>query len=139
AVEQLDANVRVELTEPPQLAVLLADEALPERGQLDVELEVWEPEVGREALGHNAVQVPQDGERMRLVLPFDAIEVEDAGELRLARVGERGGRHSGRNVGPRRGHGCLRRGRWDRFGPGQASLARRGGRARRAGLHRRPV
>ena len=89
-VEQLDADVGVELTQPPQLAVLLAHEALLERRELDVQVDVGQVEVGREALDDRAVERPQHGERVRLVLPADVVEVEDPRELRLARVGERG-------------------------------------------------
>ena len=96
-IEQLDPDVRVELTQPAQLAVLLAHEALLERRQLEVQVEVGQVEVGREALDDRAVEVPQDRERVRLVLPADLVEVEDPRQLRLARVGERG--RSGRRVG----------------------------------------
>ena len=93
-VEQLDPDVRVQLAQPAQLAVLLAHELLLERRELDVQLEVGQVEVGREALDDVAVEVPGDRERVRLVRPADLVEVEDPGELRLARVGERGPRTS---------------------------------------------
>ena len=88
-VEQLDVEVRVELAQPAQLAVLLADELLAQRGHLEVEVQVGQVEVGREALDHVTVQVPQDRERVWLVLPAHRIEVEDARHLGLAGVGER--------------------------------------------------
>ena len=53
-VEQLDADVRVELAQAAQLAVLLAHELLLERRELDVELHVRQVEVRREALDHVA-------------------------------------------------------------------------------------
>ena len=40
AVEQLHADVRVELTQPAQLAVLAPHQALLERGQLDVQVQL---------------------------------------------------------------------------------------------------
>ena len=88
-VEQLDPDVRVQLAQPAQLAVLLAHELLLERRELDVQVEVGQVEVGREALDDVAVEVPADRERVGLVGPADLVEVEDPGQLRLARVGER--------------------------------------------------
>ena len=88
-VEQLDPDVRVELAQPAELAVLLAHQLLLERGQLDVQLDVREVEVGREALDDVPVQVPADRERVGLVGPADVVEVEDARELGLARMRER--------------------------------------------------
>ena len=49
-VEELDPDVRVELAQPAQLAVLLPHEPLLEGRQLDVEVEVGQVEVRREAL-----------------------------------------------------------------------------------------
>ena len=89
-VEELDAHHRVELPEVAQLAVLLAHQALLERRELDVDLQLGQVEVGREGLHDDAVGVPADGEDVRLVEPFDLVVVEDAGQLRLAGVGEAG-------------------------------------------------
>ncbi len=90
AVEQLDAHHRVQLTEPAQLAVLLAHQALLQRGQLEVQVEFGQVEVGREALNDITVEVPQDREGPRLVLPRDLVVVEDARQLLLAGMGEAG-------------------------------------------------
>ena len=90
-VEQLDPDVRVQLAEPPELAVLLADEALLERRHLEEDLEVGQVEVRREALDDLALEVPEDREGRRLVLPADRVEVQDPGHLGLAGVGEAGG------------------------------------------------
>ena len=98
-VEQLDPDVRVELAQAAQLAVLLAHELLLERGELDVQVEVGEVEVRREALDHLAAHRPADRERVGLVLPADLVEVEDPRQLRLARVGEGG---TGAGIGARR-------------------------------------
>jgi hypothetical protein len=49
-VEELHPQVRVELEDAAELAVLLADELLAERRHLEVEVEVRQPEVRREAL-----------------------------------------------------------------------------------------
>ena len=89
-VEQLDPDVRVQLPEPAQLAVLLADQLLLERRELHVQVEVRQVEVRREALDHLAGHGPADGEGVGLVRPAHLVEVQDPGQLRLARVGERG-------------------------------------------------
>ena len=70
-VEQLDVEVRVELAQAAELAVLLADELLAERRHLEVQVEVRQVEVRREALDDVAVEVPEDREGVRLVLPAD--------------------------------------------------------------------
>ena len=99
-VEQLDVDRRVELAQAPQLAVLLAHEPLAECRHLEVEVEVGQVEVRREALDDGPVEVPEDREGVRLVLPADRVEVEDAGHLRLAGVGERRTRLHRRPVYP---------------------------------------
>ena len=91
-VEELDAHVRVELAQPAQLAVLLAHQALLERRQLDIEVELRQVEVGREALHDGPVEVEEDGEGARLVAPLDLVVVEDPRQLGLAGVGEDGRR-----------------------------------------------
>src|SRR6266481_6394697 len=90
-VEELHLDVRIPLAELPQLAVLARDERLLHDGQLDVEILVGEVEVGRERLEHAALRVLLEDEGPRLVLPRDAVIVEDlrALELRLAREARR--------------------------------------------------
>ena len=87
-VEQLDVEVRVQLAQPAELAVLLADELLAEGRHLEVEVEVGQVEVRREALDDVAIEVPQDREGVRLVLPAHGVEVEDPRHLGLAGVRE---------------------------------------------------
>jgi hypothetical protein len=87
-IEDLAAHVRIERHKPPDLAVLLGDELLIERCDLDVEVEVGQVEVGCEALARVAVPVPFDIETGGFVAPRDLIEVEQLGELALAVVGE---------------------------------------------------
>src|SRR5680860_1844631 len=82
-VEHLDPGARVELAEPARLAILLGHELLVERRDLDVEVVRAEIEVGRETLHRVVVDVAFEGERPRLVLPVDAVEVEELGELAL--------------------------------------------------------
>ncbi len=91
-VEQLDAQAGVKLAQAADLAILLADQALLESGQLDEELELGQPEVRREALQDVAVQVPQDWKDDRLVLPGDLVEVQDAGQFGFAGVCKGGAR-----------------------------------------------
>src|SRR5690242_5560442 len=86
-VEELHLDVRISRAELPQLAVLAGDERLFHDGQLDVEVLVREVEVGRERLEHAALRILLEDEGPRLVLPRDAVVVEDlrALELRLTR------------------------------------------------------
>src|SRR5262249_50565940 len=74
------------LDEPARLAVLLRDELLVQRRDLDVEVVHREIEVGRERLHRPAVAVVFENERARLVLPHDAVEVEQLRELPLGVV-----------------------------------------------------
>jgi hypothetical protein len=73
---------------PPDLSVLLRHELLVERRDLNVEVELWEVEVGREPVRDVAGAVPVDVESRRLVEPLDLVEVEELRELALAVVGE---------------------------------------------------
>ena len=87
-IEELDPETRVQLAQSADLAVLLANESLLERRELDEELQIGQVEVRREALQDIAVEVPKDREDARFVLPGDLVEVQDAGELGLAGVGK---------------------------------------------------
>ena len=53
-VERDAANLRVHLVQPAQLAVLARDVALAHRGDLEVEVELGQVEVGRDRLAHAA-------------------------------------------------------------------------------------
>ena len=86
-VEETDVDLGIQLLQPSELAVLLRDQALAHRGQLEVQVEIREIEVRREHFADLAVLLVQD-ERPWLVLPGDAVEVQDARELALARVSE---------------------------------------------------
>ena len=72
----------------PDLAVLLGHELLVEGRDLDVEVELGQVEVGREALGRVALAVPVDVEGRGLVAPLDLVEVQQLRELPLAVVSE---------------------------------------------------
>ena len=89
-VEQLDVDARIELAKPAQLAVLLADEPLAERRHLEVEVEI---RGGRSRAQKLSTTSPSRFHRIGkvsgLVLPADRVEIEDAGHLRLAGMGER--------------------------------------------------
>src|SRR5204863_8520031 len=87
-VQHLDADLGVQLAEPAGLAVLLRDELLVERRDLDVEVVRRQVEIGTERLHGTAVTVAFQRERARLVGPFDAVEVEQLGELALGVVSE---------------------------------------------------
>ena len=86
-IEEAYLDVWVELAQAAQLAILPGDETLLQRGELDVEIELWQVEVRGEHLG-DPVAVPFRRERGRLVVPLDPVEIEDVGELRLTRMGE---------------------------------------------------
>jgi hypothetical protein len=87
-VEDLASNIRIELPETADLAVLLGDELLVHRGDLDVEIILRQIKVWPELLCDDPCCVPLDGERTWLVLPDDVVEVQKPRELPLARMGE---------------------------------------------------
>jgi hypothetical protein len=87
-IEDLAANVGVELTEAANLAVLLRHELLVHRRDLDVDVFLRQVEVGPEVARGLVPVVPFDREGSRLVLPRDVVEVEQPGELALAGVRE---------------------------------------------------
>jgi hypothetical protein len=87
-VEELDLDLRVQLSEAPGLAVLLGHQLLVQGGDLDVEVVVGQVEVRAETLDRLVVLVPLEGELSRLVLPGDPVEVEQFGELALRVVRE---------------------------------------------------
>ncbi|MHB8463939.1 MAG: hypothetical protein ACYDH6_17685 [Acidimicrobiales bacterium] len=74
--------------QPAYFAVLLGDELLVERRDLDIEVVGRQVEVGAERLRRVALTVPFENERLGLVLPGDAVEVEQLGELALRVVRE---------------------------------------------------
>jgi hypothetical protein len=85
-IEDLASNIRIQLPKAPNLPVLLGDQLLVHRGDLDEQIIVREVEVGPEVLGGLAGVVPLDGEGAGLVVPGDVVEVEQPGELSLALV-----------------------------------------------------
>src|SRR5690606_22566273 len=66
----------------------LGDELLAHRGDLDVQVLFGQIEVRGEELARVALPVPGDGERPRLVLPRDPVEVQQECELSFAVVSE---------------------------------------------------
>ena len=87
-VEHADRDVGMQLDEPARLAVLLRHELLVQRRDLDVEVVRGQVEVGSERLHRPAVAIGLQRERARLVLPGDAVEVEQLRELALGVVRE---------------------------------------------------
>ena len=87
-IKDLATNFRVQLSQPPDLAVLLRDELLIHRGDLDEEIVVRQIEVGPELPGWQPVGVPFESESPRLVLPRHDVEVEQSREFALTGVGE---------------------------------------------------
>src|SRR5436190_869831 len=99
-VEALAAHLRIAFPESSDLSVLLRDELLVQRGDLDVEVVLRQVEVRGELLDDVPVLVPLQVEGGRLVLPFDLIEVEESRELALAVVRESNGVAAwGRRIG----------------------------------------
>lgn len=87
-VEDLAAHVGVELTQAANLAILLSDQPLVHRGDLDVDALISQIEVGGEVLRRIIVLVEVYWKRRRLILPIDTVEIEQTRELPLADVGE---------------------------------------------------
>jgi hypothetical protein len=71
-IQQLDLDVRIELAEPAELAILAVGQRGLQRGDLDVEIEVGEIEVWSEVLGGPAILGPFEGKLARFVLPANA-------------------------------------------------------------------
>src|SRR5918996_4674602 len=90
-VEDLAADLRIPLPELADLPVLPGDQLLVQRRDLDVEVELRQVEVGREAPDDVALPVPLDVEGRGLVLPGDPVEVQELSELSLGGVRERDG------------------------------------------------
>ena len=88
AVERHAAHAGVQLVQAAQLAVLACHVPLLHRGDLDVELEVGEMEVGRDRLAHPALRVAAEHEHVRLVGPAYAQSVESSGALDLGLMGK---------------------------------------------------
>jgi hypothetical protein len=87
-VQDPDVDLGVQLLQAAGLAVLLRDQLLVQRGDLDEEVIGRQIEVGRERLGRPALAVPLEDEGPRLVVPDDPVEVEELGELQLGIVRE---------------------------------------------------
>ena len=71
-----------------ELAVLARHERLLHDGDLDEEVLLGKVEVGRERAHDATVLVALEDERLRLVVPGDAVVVEDLRALHLDTVGE---------------------------------------------------
>jgi hypothetical protein len=87
-VQDLADDAGIELHQAPRFAVLLGDELLVQRRDLNIEIEFGQIEIRRKAARWVAMPVPFDVEGGWFVLPSDLIEVEQLCELPLAVVGE---------------------------------------------------
>jgi hypothetical protein len=83
-------NVWVMLPQKAHLAVLLGDQLLAHRGDLYVDIILWEVEIWPEVSGRIALVVPFESEGMWLVLPVDSVEVQQSRKFLFAVVGELG-------------------------------------------------
>jgi hypothetical protein len=87
-VQDLHVDLRMQLAEAPDLRVLLGHQLLVQGGDLDVEVVGRKVEVRPKGSQRVAVRVPLQGELARFVLPGNAVEVEQVGELALRGMGE---------------------------------------------------
>jgi hypothetical protein len=129
-VEELHPQVRVQLEDAPELAVLLADELLAERRHLEVQVEVGSQKSGEKLSTTLPSRFQTIGNVWRLVLPADLVEVEDPGHLGLARVGERGVGAALEGSGDAAIDGSERRVEWARRRSAGVGASRCGRRAR---------
>lgn len=90
-VKDLAVDAGVQLAQPPCLAILLGDQLLIQRGDLDVEIVLGQVKVGGKPLNRAAFLVEFDVEGSRLVLPLDLVKVQQSCELALGVVSEVGG------------------------------------------------
>jgi hypothetical protein len=87
-IEDLAPHVRVQLPQAPYLAVLLGDEFLTHRRDLDEEVIVWQIEIRPKLPRGGSRFIPLDDKGSRFVLPRDRVEIEESREFPLAGVGE---------------------------------------------------
>ena len=85
-VEDLAAHTGIQTTERSYLAVLLGDELLAHRGDLDEEVIVGKVEIGSEVLVGTPLAVPRDRKCSRLVFPGNSVKIKERSELALAVV-----------------------------------------------------
>jgi hypothetical protein len=88
AVEYLAFDLGVELMQAFYLAILLSHQFLVHSGNLDEKIVLGEVKIGCELRRRPAAVVPGNIETYRLVEPFDIVEIEKAGKLLLAAMGE---------------------------------------------------
>ena len=87
-VEDADLDVGLLLAELADLAVLAGHERLAQCRDLKVEVVVRQVEVGSEGRSGIAVDTPLEHERAGLVVPGDALGIEEFGDPALRIVGE---------------------------------------------------
>jgi hypothetical protein len=86
-VEDLALHVRVKLLEQPNFAILLGDQLLVHRGDLDEEVVIRQIEIWGEELDRVSVVIA-DRETAGLVFPGNCVEIEEECELSLTVVSE---------------------------------------------------
>ena len=87
-IEEFAIDVGMDRLESLQLLVLLGHELLVHRCDLDEHVVVRQIEVGREELVGFPFLIELDWEALRLVEPWNSIEIEEKGELTLTVVSE---------------------------------------------------
>jgi hypothetical protein len=87
-VHDEERDLRIEIAESANLAVLLGRQALFENGQLNEEATLGQVEVGTKTTYGRAVFVPIEREFQGLVDPLETVESQQLGKELFARVGE---------------------------------------------------
>src|ERR1022692_3959752 len=87
-IEDLHGQVRIQLPQQPDLAVLARHQRLFHGGEFHVQIELRQIEIGRERFGNASLRIPLYRKIARLVLPGDAVEIQQVSEDLLALVGE---------------------------------------------------
>ena len=75
-IQDVAPDIWIQGRQPTDLAVLFGYELLVKSGDLDIDVELRQVEVGRKALGGVPVAVPLDIKGSRFVAPVDLIEVQ---------------------------------------------------------------
>src|SRR5579883_629417 len=79
-IEHLNIHVRIDGAQQADLAILLGHMGLLHSSQLDVQVEFREVEVRRESFLNIAVLIPLERKTAGLVIPGDAVEIQQIGE-----------------------------------------------------------
>ena len=79
-VKDLDVDVWVQFAKQADLSVFLGHEGLLHRRKLDVKIEFGQVKVRRECLADVAVPIPLNRKAARLIVPVDAVKIQQIGK-----------------------------------------------------------